>query len=168
MPGRVSGIVILRGGGGGGGGPNHALVCPPASHVRYTLQLLREDAALYLSELLRKLKDRFGDEVIYDKKRVSRELVLLRWTKKKLVTMATQQDMVLRGRFKTLMCANYHPGEIIWIDEMHKGWAEMGRRRRGRAKKGRKVGEGDAVTLTTPFMPSYFLRTSSGFNETRR
>jgi hypothetical protein len=52
------------------------LVCPPASHVRYTLQLLREDAALYLSELLRKLKDRFGDEVIYDKKRVSRELVV--------------------------------------------------------------------------------------------
>ena len=104
--------------------------------------------------------------MIYDKKRVSRELVLLRWTKKMLVTMATQQDMVLRGRFKTLMCANYHPAEIIWIDEMHKGWAEMGRRRRGRAKKGRKVGEGDAVTLTAPFMPSYFLR--SGFNETGR
>ena len=83
-------------------------------------------------------------------------------THKVMTTMAQQQDAELQGRFKRLVTSQLHPDCIIWIDEvwpahvhcvheihlcirlprssrvqMHKGWKEMGRRRRGRSDKGR-------------------------------
>jgi transposase len=136
----------------------------PPEHMEHLIGLLREDAALYLYEMRSKLEQQFGQAVFYDEKKISKSLLACGYTRKLLTTIATQQDALLRGKFKRLMTSgDFHPDQCIYIDEVwatppppgrpvqsahrltlvdrqvHSGWKEMGRRRRGRGKRGKQA-----------------------------
>ena len=72
----------------------------PPEHMEHLIGLLREDAALYLYEMRSKLEQQFGQAVFYDEKKISKSLLACGYTRKLLTTIATQQDALLRGKFK--------------------------------------------------------------------